>query len=141
MEIIGKKGDISKKINKFVVINSGSASQGMVWDSLKVFLRGILLQNITRVKRQSREKGDQIRKEVRDLEKQYVADPSPGKQQLWVEKQQEYKMDMLKNTENKRLFQRQRHFGEGEKVGRMLALLADTNSPSSTIAASLRPLL
>lgn len=135
MEIIGKKGDISKKINKFVVINSGSASQGMVWDSLKVFLRGILLQNITRVKRQSREKGDQIRKEVRDLEKQYVADPSPGKQQLWVEKQQEYKMDMLKNTENKRLFQRQRHFGEGEKVGRMLALLADTNSPSSTIAA------
>lgn len=43
-------------------------------------------------------------------------------------------MAIIRKTENKRLFQRQKCFGEGEKVGRMLALLAKTNSPSSVIS-------
>lgn len=69
-----------------------------------------------------------------ELERQYVLDSSPGKQELWARKQQEYKAVITRNAENRRLFQRQRCFEEGERVGRMLALLASTNSPSSTIS-------
>lgn len=91
----------------------------MVWDSLKAFLRGLLIQHITRVKKKSRAQGEHIRNEVMDmeLERQYVLDPSPGKQELWTRKQQEYKAVITRNAENRRLFQRQRCFEEGERVG------------------------
>lgn len=50
-------------------------------------------------------------------------------------KQDEYKKAVWEKVENKKLFQRRTFFGEGEQVGRILALISKANSPSNIISA------
>ena len=68
-------------------------------------------------------------------EKRYIEAPTPHSLKEWLEKQQIYKMTILKRTEGKRIFQKQNQFGERERVGRLLSLLIRTNSPPSTVTA------
>lgn len=133
LEIIGNREEMKARLREFIEHNAGSASEGVVWDSLKAYLRGLLIQQISKVKKQTRVRGEAIREEVLVSERKYVADPRPENQECWVRKQQEYKMESIRVAENRKLFQRQRNFGEGESVGRMLAILASTNAPSSTV--------
>lgn len=64
-----------------------------------------------------------------------MKDPSPEKQSIWQSKQQEYKDVVIRKSENKRLFQKQTAYGDGEKVRKMLAHLVRTNSSPSMVPA------
>lgn len=84
--------------------------------------------------RDSRKWEESIRKEVIEAENNYVKDPTPEKQQIWLNLQG-YRIAIIRKAENKRLSQKQCSFGEGESVGQMLANLVKANSPSSAIKA------
>lgn len=120
LELIGSPEEITLRLKEFVELNTGTASVGVVWDTLKAFLRELLFQQVVKIKKKSREWVGQVRKEAMASERQYVIDPTPEKQEIWLKKQQEYKVAITRKTENKRLFQKQNYFGEGEKMGRML---------------------
>lgn len=132
---MGELEEVIKKLEEFVVFNEGTAAVGVQWDTLKAFLRGILIQRVAEIKKRSREWEESIRKEMEKAEKQYIEDPTPEKQNVWLNKQENYRIAVLRKVENKRLFQKQLAFGEGESVGRMLAYLVRTNSSPSTIPA------
>lgn len=88
----------------------------------------MLIQKIPHVKRQSQAKEIKVREKVRQAEVQYVEEPTLDRYGKWVERQEEYRKLMLEKAENKRMFQRQNFFGEGERVGRTLVLIAKANS-------------
>lgn len=52
---IGKKSDDSQKIlaslEEFIKLNSRTAPLGIMWDTLKVFLQGVLIQQISHKKK------------------------------------------------------------------------------------------
>lgn len=108
---------------------------GIQWDTLKAFLRGILIQGVAGVKKRAREWEEGIRRELELAEKQYLDDPTLEKKKVWKDKQESYRTAVLRRGENKQLFQKQQVFKEGESVGRMLAYLVRTNSSSSIIPA------
>lgn len=76
LEIMGGTEDISGKIEEFIENNQGTASEGVVWDSLKAFLRGVLIQQVAWAKKQSKANSEQIRDEASNLERQYIKDPT-----------------------------------------------------------------
>lgn len=81
--------EVILKLKEFVAFNADTAEEGVVWDAMKAFLRGLLIQQVAKIKRRSREWEESIRKEVILLGKQYVEDPNPEKQRRWLIKQQE----------------------------------------------------
>lgn len=114
---------------EFVQINAGTAPSGVIWDSLRAHLRGLLIQQVARTKGKPREWKRVSRKEATQAERRYVEDPTPDRQKEWLDKQQVYKMAIIRKSENRRISQRQCQFGEGERVGRMLSLLIRSNTP------------
>lgn len=135
LDLMGSTVEIALRLKEFVALNSGTASVGVVWDTLKAFLRGLLHQQVVKIKNKSRELEARARKEVMKSEAQYVKDPTPEKHEIWLKRQQEYKEVINRKTENKRLFQRQNYFGEGEKTGRMLALLVKCHTSPPAISS------
>lgn len=135
LELLGEPERIITKLEDFVRSNEGSTTMGIQWDTLKAFLRGILIQGVAGVKKKAREWEEGIRRDLEMAEKQFLDDPTPVRQKLWEDKQESYRIAVLRKGENRQLFQSQRVFGEGESVGRMLAYLVKTNCSSSTIPA------
>lgn len=78
LEIIGRKEGVSSSLEEFMRINAGTASTGVVWDTLKAYLRGILIQQIARVKRQVREQENLTGNKVTEAERQYVERTTSG---------------------------------------------------------------
>lgn len=97
---------VTLRLKDFLELNTGTAPVGVVWDTLKAFLRGLLIKQAAKIKKKSREWEEHIRKEVIESERQYVIDPTPEKRETWLKKQQEYKVAIIRKNENKRLFQR-----------------------------------
>ena len=122
-------------MKEYLQINTGSAPTGVVWDSLKAFLRGLLIQQVARIKREGREREGKLGLEVAQAEARFIEEPTPTRQKEWLGKQLEHKTVNMRKLESKRILQRQCQFGEGEKVGRMLLLLCRTNSPPSNVPA------
>ena len=82
LEVMGKPEEISIRLRELLDFNTGTAPEGVVWDALKAFLRGILIQQVAKIKRNSREWEEKIREEVLEAEKQYVENPTLSKQRL-----------------------------------------------------------
>lgn len=122
-------------LTEFINMNLGSAPLGVVWDSLKAFLRGVLIQKISYAKKQSQVEELEAKERVRRAEVQYVETPSPANYETWVGRQDEYSRVLREKMEKNRLFQRQSFFGEGEQVGKALSLIIKANGPSSIVPA------
>lgn len=88
MELMGKPDEVLLSLKEFVKFNVSTAPVGVTWDALKAFLQGILIQQVVKIKRKSREWKELIRKEVIKAEKQYVEDTTPEKQRIWLNQQQ-----------------------------------------------------
>lgn len=73
------------RLNEFVEMNTGTAPAGKVWDSLKAYLRGLIIQQVAKTKGKSREWERDIRREVMQEERQ----PTLDRQREWLDKQQE----------------------------------------------------
>lgn len=134
LEIIEESEGMASELDEFIRFNSGTVTKGVMWDTLKAYLRGLLIQKVYKIKKASRDWEDKTRRELMEAEKEYVKEPLPDKQKVWEKKQQSYKDAILRKVENKRLFQRQIIYGEGEKVGKMLASIVKNNSPPSMVS-------
>lgn len=44
---------------------------------------------------------EKFRREVLEAENNYIIDPTPGRETIWLEKQQEYKIAIMQNVETK----------------------------------------
>lgn len=103
---------------EFIRVNLGTAPLGIVWASLKAFLRGI--QKISYAKKQSQVKELKAKERVRSAEMQYVETPTLTSYETWVERQDNYRRVILEKMEKKK-FQRLSFFGVGEQVGKTVS--------------------
>lgn len=101
---MGDPEEVITKLEEFVVFNEGTVAAGIQWDTLKAFLRGILIQRVAEIKKRSREWEESIRKELEKGEKQYIEDPTPEKQKIWLNKQENYRVAVLRKVKNNPLF-------------------------------------
>lgn len=69
------------------------------------------------------------------MEKLYVKEPSPDNLVNWTDAQQLYRTLSLEKAENRRFFLKQAQYEEGERTGHMLALLARSQSSSTSITS------
>ena len=63
-------------LQEYWQLNRGTAGAGVVWDTLKAFLRGCLIKEISGIKTRSREWEDKVRDEMKSREQALVVDPS-----------------------------------------------------------------
>lgn len=119
--------------------DEGTAAAGILWDTLKAYLRGVLIQQVAKFKKEAKVWEENIQREVLEAENNYVTDPSSEREKAWLDKQQDYKIAIMRRVEIRRLFLRQSSFAEGESVGKMLAQLVKSNSPPSTISTIRSP--
>lgn len=95
-----KSDEVLPKLKEFVEFKEHTASSWVLWDSLKAFLRGILIQQVVKIKKESREWEESIRKEVIEAENNYVNDPTLEKQKIWLNKQQGDRIAIIRKVEN-----------------------------------------
>lgn len=82
LELMGKPEEVVLKLKGFVEFNEGTATTGVLLDTLKAFLRGILIQQVVKVKKKSREWEESIRKEVIRISK--CGESKPGEAMIMV---------------------------------------------------------
>ena len=80
LELIGDSGDLVPSLKEYLQINTGSAPTGVVWDSLKAFLRGLLIQQVARVKREGREREGKLGLEAAQAEARFIEEPTLTRQ-------------------------------------------------------------
>lgn len=134
-ELIEGQNEIVGKVKEFIDFNTDTTTRGVMWDALKSYLRGLLIQQVSRTKKKSSEWEVKIRAELAAAEREYLKEPSADTRSKWENKQQTYKEVMVRKSENKRMFQKQIAYGEGEKVGRMLAYIVRASASPSAIPA------
>lgn len=109
LQIISTHDHIQRALNLFLEMYLTNASPLIVCDTMKVYLRGLLIKEISLAKTKSR---------------QEVQDSTPENCSLWVEAQSQLKLLMEKRAQNKQFFNRHLVWAEGEKVGKLLTAIA-----------------
>lgn len=135
LELIGEEEKMMEGLSEYISINLGSASLGVVWDSLKAHIRGALIQRIAHVKKQSQAVEMEAKENARLSEAHFVATPSQVNHECWVRRQEEYSRVLREKAEKIGSFQRRSFFGEGEKIGKALSLIIKANGPPSAVPA------
>lgn len=110
LEVIEDDGGIVSDLKEFIKLNQGSAPLGITWDALKAYLRGVLIQKISYVKRKAQIKEHRIREKVGEVEDRYLEEPTTARYEAWVEGQEEYRKLALKKAEKSKMFQKQTFF-------------------------------
>lgn len=82
LELMREPTEVVLKLKEFVTLNKGSTSAGIVRDTLKGFLRGLIIQQVVKIKRRSREWEEVTGREAVESENQYVVDPTPEKKEV-----------------------------------------------------------
>lgn len=83
LEIIEGQEVIVGELKEFITFNADTTSRGVMWDALKAYLRGSLIQKVSNIKKVSRDWEDRFRKELVEAEREYMKEPSPEKQRVW----------------------------------------------------------
>lgn len=99
-------------------LNQGSAAPPVLWDTLKAFLRGVLIQQMAKFNKEARSEEEDTLKDALEVENNFIRNPNPELERTWQEKQQKYKLVVIQKAETRRLLQRQEFMVEGERVGR-----------------------
>lgn len=104
------------------------------WDAFKAYLRGLLIGEMNQVKHPSSALKMEVEARVQEMEQTYIANPSDSTREAWQAAQSAYQQ-LLSSTAKKRFFTKQAFFEEGEKIGRLLARIANSHQRSSAIRA------
>ncbi|XP_056407014.1 uncharacterized protein LOC130298133 [Hyla sarda] len=125
---------VCAEIREYLALNMGSASASTVWDSLKAYLRGLFIRDISIHKSFTREKGEKLRLSMVGAEHAYVSAPSQMTEEVWLQVQGDYKVYLEEAAEYKRFFVKQRYFECGESTGKLLASVARAQQGISFIS-------
>lgn len=90
-EVIKKSDGVLPIMREFVEINQGTVTPAVLWDALKAFLRGVLIQQMAKFNKEARSEDEKSLRKVLEAENNYIRNPTPEKEIAWQDKQQEYK--------------------------------------------------
>lgn len=62
---------LNNNIENFLNFNAGSAASGMIWESLKAYLRGIIIAYSSRKKKKYQSQLNELSKDIKKLEQDY----------------------------------------------------------------------
>lgn len=93
------------------------------------------IKRITRIKTDTKAWETAVRGKVTEAEDRYIANPTDDTKRAWLGAQSMSRQLALQLSENKRFFQQQSHFEEGEATGHMLMVMAHAQWSSSLISA------
>lgn len=99
----------------------------------KAYLKGLLIAEITKVKRESSSLKDEVESQVHTLEQQYIVDPLDSAKEAWQSAQFAY--EHLISAEKRSFFSMLAFFEEGEKTGHLSAMIAHSQQRSPAIEA------
>lgn len=88
MELIEEPQEVLRAIREFVEINQGTASEGIVWDTLKAFFLGGIM--IPQISKKSFREGERVANET-----------TPNSLRIWAVAQQNYHLIIQKKIENR----------------------------------------
>lgn len=135
LSLIPESSQIKQLLMGFFGDNKGSSSAMMVWDTMKAYLRGLIIKEISKIKLATRQWEEELTQRVKQTEQEYTSDPNREKFGAWQDAQNLYKKLVLTKAENNRFLQNQKHYEMGEQVGHMLAMITRNQEGPSTIAA------
>lgn len=125
---------ISKVIDDFLISNkSDLISPSLLWETLKVVVRGEIISYSARVNKLKKQKQEQLMKSITELDRKLSTSPSPELDKERQTLQMEY--NLLSTQETEKLMLRSRGFlyEHGEKAGRHLSRLIKNQSVSQQI--------
>lgn len=128
---------VQNELHTYFSQNSGSASHHVVWDAMKATLRGVLIQQISRVKARRRRVEEGLRSQVIATEQSFITSRSRPAARRWKQAQEDLNAFFLESAANKRQFLNQTFFEEGEKAGHLLASVAQAQRGTTHISALL----
>lgn len=107
----------------------------MKWDTFKACLSGTFIAEIEAIRHNLSALLELVEDQVRQLELSYVTDPSDSAREAWISGQNS--LDQLRSSaaEWKHFFTKQAFYEEGEKTGRLLARIAQSQQSTPAIGA------
>uniref|UniRef100_A0A674MN32 Endonuclease/exonuclease/phosphatase domain-containing protein n=1 Tax=Takifugu rubripes TaxID=31033 RepID=A0A674MN32_TAKRU len=106
---------------------------GVLWETLKAYLRGQIISFISGFRREERTKLKQISDEIQLLDAQYSVNPSDVLYKKRVQLQSQYNLLTSGRIEKQLLHTKQRFFEQGDKAGKLLAYQARTERVISAL--------
>lgn len=79
-ELIKNPDGVLPKMREFIEINEETVPPAVMWDALKAFLRGVLLQQMATFNKETRSGEEKILREVLEAENNYTEDPTPERE-------------------------------------------------------------
>lgn len=104
-ELIKETNGVLPKLSDFIEINEGTVPPIVLWDALKAFLRGVLIQQVAKFNKEARNGEEKIQKEVFEAESNDMMDPTPEREKTWLDKLQDYKVVVMQKAETRCLLQ------------------------------------
>lgn len=69
---------------------------------MKAYLRGVLNQQVAKFNKEARVGEENIQREVIEAENNYVINPTPRREKIWLDKQ-DYKIAVMRKAETRQL--------------------------------------
>lgn len=114
--------------------NTGSTSPEITWDTFKAYMRGHYISSIAHVKKQQKKETQLLQQSVINNTATYSSDPTPAHFDLLIAAQRELNLHMAEVTRLDTHKGRQKVFEQGDKNGRLLALLAQNDQPLTLVS-------
>ncbi|KAG7522338.1 hypothetical protein JOB18_019938 [Solea senegalensis] len=113
---------ISTAIDNFLETNNiDNISPSLLWQTLKVVIRGDIISYTSRVNKTRKQEQERLLSSIFDIDRQYSASPTPELYKNKLDLQTKY--DLLSSEKTERMLLKSRGFvyEHGEKAGRLLA--------------------
>lgn len=113
--------------------NTGSSSPEITWDAFKAYTRRQFISSIAAIKKQRLLATTSLQQSVSDHETTYNSDPTFEHFDLLMAAQRDLHLHMTEITKLESYGNRQRHFEQGDKNRRFLAMIAQHDQPLTLI--------
>lgn len=125
---------IKAKIKHFIETNdNGEVSDSILWETLKVVLRGDIIMYTSRLKKEKEKRLNEINNILPALERAYQTTKSPDDYKQILKLKYEYSGIMTSQINNLLLKLKQKHFETGDKPGKLFAQQLQSTQASRAI--------
>ncbi|XP_072009068.1 ATP synthase subunit C lysine N-methyltransferase isoform X1 [Engystomops pustulosus] len=114
-------------------------SQQWTWETMKIFLRGVLMIYVSVTKSRTRALDEAMHLEMRRAEADFIENPTDLIKDRLRQAQGVINTHLLEGAARKRMFMKQRFFEEGEKVGHLLSVISKAQQGATHIGSLKAP--
>lgn len=119
-------GEMERSMGEFLNAREFLQSPMEQWDAFKAYMRGLLISEIGKVKKNSSEHKEELERQVGALEESYVRTPTDSAREAWQSAKSAYERLLSSTAEKKLYFSRLAFYEEGKSTGRLLARIANS---------------